>query len=161
MKLEKKGLSWSYLTVICCDPSDMSRNALFLKNAIIYTEGLKASTANFVLSGTNEDMSNISGYKSQINLNIWRPYTAEPGSWMRSRVSQRAIASNRNAPRHGRSGNGYYKNIPSVSSSLYSVFFSDHRKLLFPFLISANSVSLVFWVFLQGAISELHRSEYC
>jgi hypothetical protein len=131
------------------------------KMQVFTTKGLKATTANFVLSGINEDMSNILGYKSQINMNIWRPYTAEPGSWMRSRVSQRAIASNRNAPRHGRSGNGYYVNILCVSSSLYSVFFSDHRKLLFPFLISANSVSLVFWVFLQGAISALHRSEYC
>ena len=27
-----------------------------------------------MLSGINEDMSNISGYKSQFNLNIWRPY---------------------------------------------------------------------------------------
>jgi hypothetical protein len=36
------------------------------KTLIITVEGLKATTANFVLSGINEDINKISGHKSQL-----------------------------------------------------------------------------------------------
>ena len=118
------------------------------KMQLFTTEGLKATTANFVLSGINEDMSNISGYKSQINLNIWRPYTAVGCDLG---FSNGPIASNRNAPRHGRSGNGYNKNILSLFCPLLCfLFWSPPPTLCFGFL----------GLFARSDL-RAHRSEYC